>query len=86
MAVTGITADGHFVFDDKIDDTGRRVVGLRRLEDGTSYVAATQALNITAVTMDGHFVFNNLIDDMGRRVIDTVNKLLEDGTRYIERS
>ena len=39
MAVTGISTDGAFVFDDIIDSRGRRVIDAtaRILEDGTHY-------------------------------------------------
>lgn len=78
MAVTGLTVDSHFVFDDDHDDLGRKVTtpasagvpGM--LVGGIAYslltAAPPSARVVTGITRDQRFVFDDFADELGRRV------------------
>lgn len=39
---------------------------------------------VTGYSTDGAIVFDDAVDDRGRLVIDATNRILSDGTHYIE--
>lgn len=77
MAVTGITSDGHFVIDDRIDDSGRMVVDAvnRLLDDGTTWTHIPQTF--TQATDDTVSLVESLTND--QTVAPVVTGITADG-------